>query len=161
MENKQGEIAALVDALRGTDAALGYAALKALLEKSTGDGTVAAHLPLFFAMLEEKSAYLRMRAVALIAANAKWDDGTIEKNIARLLRHVTDPKPIAARLCIESLPGLVSAKPHLAEATERALLTADFAGYSDAMRPLLEQAAQAACKAIAALNGSSAAPGSR
>lgn len=41
--------------------------------ESADSGAVAAFLDVFFAKLAHPSAYQRMRAMVLIACNAKWD----------------------------------------------------------------------------------------
>lgn len=63
------------------------------------------HMDKFIAMASSDNSYVRMRGLALIARNAKWDvDGKIDGIIDRYREHVTDEKPICARQCIKLLP---------------------------------------------------------
>lgn len=124
-------------------------AMQRLQAESVDSGAVAAFLDVFFAKLAHPSAYQRMRAMVLIACNAKWDAaGCIDEKLSQYLAHILDPKPIAARWCIQQLPKLVAAKPQLREAICSALRAADFSRYADSMRPLLQRDRETALVAI-------------
>ncbi len=126
-------------------------AMQRLQAESADSGAVVAFLDVFFAKLAHQSAYQRMRAMMLIACNAKWDAaGYIDEKLPQYLAHILDPKPIAARWCIQQLPKLAAAKPQLRERICTALQAADFSRYADSMRPLLQRDREAALAAITA-----------
>ena len=96
-------------------------------------------------MLENENSYIRTRALILIAANAKWDSGNqVDEIIDRYLAHITDPKPITARQCIQNLPEIAAHKPELAETIVYALRAADIEIYPASMQSLVYRDIQAA-----------------
>ena len=118
----------------------GYAALKELLAISRESGAVYPYMEQFIEMLGSDSSYFRTRALALIAANAKWDTNCrIDENIDAILSHITDPKPVTARQFIKDLPALAAAKPDLRRDILSALRRADTQRYPLSMRPLVER----------------------
>lgn len=133
-------IEALLELLTSRDNSQAYQALKALEEMSAESNCLYPHMDKFIAMASSGNSYVRMRGLALIARNAKWDvDGKIDGIIDRYLEHVTDEKPICARQCIKLLPLLAEAKPALAPKIVSALRDADVARYADSMRPLVQK----------------------
>ena len=56
-----------------------------------------------------------------------------------MLSHITDDKPITARQCVQAPAELGEAKPQWIPQITQALLSADFSGYKDSMRPLIER----------------------
>ncbi|MGN0764043.1 MAG: hypothetical protein ACI4MK_11670, partial [Aristaeellaceae bacterium] len=74
-------------------------------------------------------------------------DGAIGKYLACL----RDPKPITVRQCIQHMPRLVRSKPKLQQLLMDALAKADFSGYADSMRPLMEKDRRAALAEINAM----------
>lgn len=128
----------LVEGLRDRDHNRAYGCLKALLARSERDSGVYLYFSVFAEMLEDPNALVRNRAIALIAANAKWDeDNRLDEIIHRYLTHVMDPKPVTARQCIQSLPTIARYKPELKEDIVAALRRADPARYPDSMGPLV------------------------
>ena len=92
----------------------------------------------FAALLRHTNSLVRNRAIAILAANARWGDKTSYDGVmAELLPHVTDEKPITARRCIQALPEIAAAKPRLIPKIQTALESADLTGYRDSMRPLI------------------------
>lgn len=117
----------------------GYAALKELLAISQSTNELYPHMETFIEKLDSDNSYFRTRALALIAANAKWDtDHKIDENIDAILSHITDPKPITARQFIKDLPLFAKDKPDLRQDILNALHGADTLRYPLSMRPLVE-----------------------
>lgn len=134
------QIAAHVNNLRSRDANAGYASLLALEAQSRDSEAAAAYFDDFAALLAEKNGFLRARGFRLIAANAKWvAHERLLALLPGLLGRLQDPKPIVIRQCMAALPELTAGDPALVPAVREALERAVFDGYSDAMRPLLEQ----------------------
>lgn len=116
-----------------------YRALQSLKEVSDFDNVVYAHIDAFIEMMRDSNSYVRTRGLTLIACNAKWDKaGKIDGIIDEYLDHVTDDKPITARQCIQSLPKLAEAKPHLMPRIASSLRQANTSQYADSMRPLVQ-----------------------
>lgn len=92
----------------------------------------------FAALLSHKNSLVRNRAIAILAANARWgDEDSYDAVMDELLSHVTDEKPITARQCIQALPEIAAAKPRLIPKIRTALESADLTGYRDSMQPLI------------------------
>lgn len=132
------DIAEAVARLLDKDNKAAYAALRELqAESESGDGAYI-YIDSFIDMLEHKNAYIRIRGLVLTAYNARWDtEYKIDEIIDRYLRHITDPKPIAARQCIRALPLLAASKPELKPDIIRALERADISIYTESMQPLM------------------------
>ncbi len=136
---ERAEVAALVERLTRGDQE-GYIALKALLALSAQGTTVYPYMTRFADMLDSDNSYVRMRAFALLAANAQWDsDNHLDECLDALLAHLRDPKPIAVRKCIQALPEIAAAKPELREDIISALGKVEAFRYADSMRPLIEK----------------------
>ena len=94
----------------------------------------------FATLLNHPKSLVRNRAIGLLSANARWDrSGHLDRILPAYLTHITDNKPITARQCIQSLVEVGAAKPSLIPAMLAALECADFSGFRDSMRPLLER----------------------
>lgn len=118
----------------------GYAAMNALLALSRKSDVVYPHVEEFFVLLESGNSYLRVRGLLLLAANARWDtEDQITQRFGRILIHITDEKPIAARQCIQALAEIAQWKPKLRKEIAPALEAADFSSYAGSMRCLLEK----------------------
>lgn len=116
-----------------------YRALQSLQEASDLDDAVYTHIDAFIEMMRDSNSYVRTRGLTLIACNAKWDEtGRIDGIIDEYLDHVTDDKPITARQCIQSLPKLAEAKPHLIVRIAYSLRQVNISQYADSMRPLVQ-----------------------
>lgn len=114
--------------------------MRALEAESAESDAVYALFDRFAAMLTARSGFVRTRGLRLLAANARWDEGQkLDGILPEYLRHITDPKPIAARQCIAALPVITAARPDLRPAIRAALETADFSGYAESMAPLLRR----------------------
>lgn len=138
-------ISECIAALCSKDTKAGYSALKALEAESRRSATVYPYFDQFTDMLEDENSYIRTRALILIAANAKWDSGNqVDEIIDRYLAHITDPKPITARQCIQNLPEIAANKPELAETIVYALRAADIEIYPASMQSLVFTDIQAA-----------------
>ncbi|MGN1020129.1 MAG: SufBD protein [Aristaeellaceae bacterium] len=106
----------------------------------------------FVRLLDSPSSLARNRGLALIAAVARWDrSGFLDGAMGKYLACLHDPKPITVRQCIQHLPGLARGKPQLQPQLADALAQADFSGYADSMRPLLEKDRRAALEEITGL----------
>lgn len=102
MSEKAEELLELLTSRNNSQA---YQALKALEEMSAEGNCPYPHMDKFIAMTSSGNSYVRMRGLALIACNAKWDvGGKIDGIIDEYLEHATDEKPICARQCIKLLP---------------------------------------------------------
>lgn len=129
----------LIEMLWSKKTSEGYAALKGLLALSRESDEVYPYMEQLIEKLDSENSYFRTRALALIAANAKWDtEYKIDENIDRILAHITDDKPITARQFIKDLPILAEAKPELRQDILSALRRADTLRYPLSMRPLVE-----------------------
>lgn len=96
------DIPTLIAGLTNPNDKLAYQCLKQLEQESEHSPAVYPYFDLFAEMLSSDSSYVRTRGFALIAANAKWDaDYKVDEVIDKLLGHITDDKPIAARQCIK------------------------------------------------------------
>ena len=94
----------------------------------------------FAAMLRHPKSLVRNRAIAILAANARWDeDDRLDRILPEYLSHITDEKPITARQCVKALAEIGRAKPRLIPALLSALQSAELSRYKDSMRPLIEK----------------------
>ena len=94
----------------------------------------------FAPLLGHPKSLVRNRALTILAANARWDtENRFDEILPEFLSHITDEKPITARVCIQALPELAEAKPQYVPAISAALDGADLSKYKDTMRPLLEK----------------------
>ena len=122
-----------------------YQCMKKLESESAISPHVYPFFHIFVEMLSNTNSYIRVRALILIAANAKWDhDNKIDEIIDSYLKHITDEKPITARQCIKVLPSIAIYKPDLKNLIENALYKADLTKYKESMRPLVEKDIQKA-----------------
>ena len=88
--------------------------------------------------MHHKNSLVRNRAIAILAANARWDrEGKFDALLDEFLSHVTDVKPITARQCVTALPEIAEAKPELVLRIQAALEQADLSNYPDSMQPLI------------------------
>lgn len=98
------------------------------------------HFATFAALLDHPKSYVRNRALNILAANAQWDsENRFDAIFPDYLSHITDEKPITARLCIQALAQIGQAKPRYCPEILRHLRNADLSRYKDSMRPLLER----------------------
>lgn len=142
-------IQTLVDGLTNSDDKFAYRCLTQLEQESESSAAVYPYFDLFAKMLDNSKSYVRARGLLLICANAKWDvDYKIDEAIDKLLRHITDGKPITARQCIKALPLLAKHKPELQEDIVRALHSANILRYKDSMQPLVAKDIQKALAEI-------------
>ena len=134
------------------DNKVAYTALKKLQAESERSPAVYPYMDRLGEMLDSDHSYLRTRALTLLAYNARWDtDYKIDEIIDRYLKHITDPKPITARQCIQLLPMIARYKPELREDILSALHNANVAIYPGSMGPLVSKDSQ---KALAEIEGS-------
>ena len=91
-------------------------------------------------LLRHPKSLVRNRALTILASNAQWDtESRFDQLLPEYLSHITDEKPITARVCIQTLPELAQAKPQYIPAILRALEEAELSKYKDSMRPLIEK----------------------
>ena len=134
------EIFENISLLTSKNANEGCAAFNRLLAESGNGPEVFKYMEHLFSLTEDKSSFVRTRALLLIIANAKWDKRElICASREKLFSHITDEKPITARQFIQNLPKLAAQKPGLRDEIAQKLHGADFSGYKDSMRPLLEK----------------------
>ena len=124
--------------LTGKDAKDAYAFTQQIVEESRASGAWYPCFDHFTKLLRHKNSLVRNRAIAILAANARWDkEGKFDALLDEFLSHVTDVKPITARQCVVALPEVAEAKPELIPRIQAALKQADLSGYPDSMQPLI------------------------
>lgn len=107
---------------------------------SAESNSVYPYLSRFIAMMDDSNSFIRTRGLTLISCNARWDEeNKIDEVIDEYLAHITDPKPITARKCIQSLAAIAEAKPYLKSDIVAALQTANVGIYAQSMRPLVQR----------------------
>ena len=123
-------------------------AIEALCEASDAPYRYANE---FVWLMDSSNSLERNRGLALVSAVARWDrSGLVDGAVGKYLACLRDPKPITVRQCIQHMPKLVRSKPQLRQLLTEALAQADFSGYKDSMRPLLEKDRRAALEEISA-----------
>ena len=129
---------ACIARLTGKDAKDAYAFTQQITEESRASDAWYPCFDRFAELLRHKSSLVRNRAIAILAANARWDrEGKFDVLLDEFLSHVTDGKPITARQCVAALPEIAEAKPELIPRIRVALEQADLSGYPDSMQPLV------------------------
>lgn len=124
--------------LTGKDARDAYTFARQIAEESEMSDAWYSCFDCFSALLQHKNSLVRNRAIAILAANARWDrEGKFDALLDEFLSHVTDVKPITARQCAAALPKIAEAKPELIPRIRTALEQADLSGYPDSMQPLI------------------------
>lgn len=124
--------------LTGKDTKAAYALTQQIVEESRASEIWYPCFDDFAALLRHKNSLVRNRAIAILAANACWDeDGKFDALLDEFLSHVTDVKPVTARQCVAVLPEVAEAKPDLIPRIRSALEQADLSGYADSMHPLI------------------------
>jgi len=140
---------ACVARLTGKDAKDAYASTQQIVEESRASGVWYPCFDRFAELLRHKNSLVRNRAIAILAANARWDrEGKFDALLEEFLSHVTDVKPITARQCVAALPEVAEARPALVPRIRAALEQADLSGYPDSMRPLVLKDIVAALRKI-------------
>ena len=136
--------------LTGKDAKEAYALTRQIVEESRGADTWYPCFDRFAELLRHKNSLVRNRAIAILAANVRWDrEGKFNALLDEFLSHVTDIKPVTARQCIAALPEVAETKPELIPRIRAALEQADLGKYPDSMQPLVLKDITAALRIIA------------
>ena len=147
---QDAELMSEFDHLLLKDERAAHQAMLRLVERSQESDEVYGLMDELGGLLDDKSSYVRTRALTLIAHNARWDTkGKVDALLDRFLSHITDVKPITARQCVKLLPVLARSKPQLIPRIERALRGAELSQYADSMRPLIERDIADALKSMA------------
>lgn len=134
------EVSVCIARLTDKNAAAACAYATQITEQSRIQGGWYLYFDAFAALLDHKNSLVRNRAIAILAANARWDtEDKLERGLDKLLVHIVDEKPITARQCIRALPEIAAAKPELTVRIREALQCAELSGYQDSMRPLIEK----------------------
>ena len=124
--------------LTGKDAKDAYAYSQQIVAESRATNTWYPCFDRFAELLRHKNSLVRNRAIAILAANARWDrEGKFDALLDEFLSHVTDMKPITARQCVAALPEIAEAKPELIPRIRVALEQADLSKYPDSMQSLV------------------------
>ena len=147
-------IESLIEALTDKNTVRGCGAADALVAESEKSNAVYAYFPYFIKLMTDSNSYVRTRAMALIAANVRWDeeralDGAIEE----FLTHILDVKPITSRQCIKLLPGIARLRPDLLPEIRESLTKANPYCYAESMRPLVEKDILNALKELETIAG--------
>lgn len=129
---------ACIARLTGKDAKDSYAFTQQITEESRASDAWYPCFDRFAELLRHKNSLVRNRAIAILAANARWDrEGKFDALLDEFLSHVTDAKPITARQCVAALPEIAEVKPELIPRIRATLEQADLSGYPDSMQPLV------------------------
>lgn len=129
---------ACIARLTGKDAKDAYAFTQQIVTESRVSDTWYPCFDRFAELLRHKNSLVRNRAIAILAANARWDrERKFDALLDEFLSHVTDSKPITARQCVTALPEVAEAKPELIPRIRTALEQADLSKYPDSMQPLV------------------------
>ena len=129
---------ACIARLTGKDAKDAYAFARQVAEQSRASDAWYPCFDRFAELLRHKNSLVRNRAIAILAANARWDrEGKFDALLDEFLSHVTDVKPITARQCVGALPEVAEAKPDPVPRIRAALEQTDLSGYPDSMQPLI------------------------
>ena len=129
---------ACIARLTGKNAKDAYAFMQQIVEESRASDAWYPCFDRVAELLRHKNSLVRNRAIAILAANARWDrEGKFDLLLDEFLSHVTDVKPITARQCVAALPEIAEAKPELIPHIRAALEQADLSGYPDSMQPLI------------------------
>lgn len=129
-----------IELLLNKDNNIACNAMEEIKEESKNSPQYYTAINVFIDMLNNNNSYIRNRGLILIAANAKWDiDNIIDEIIDVYLKHITDDKPITARVCINCLPELAQYKPDLKGLIIRALENADITKYAESMAGLVHK----------------------
>ena len=143
------DVDACIARLTGKDAKDAYDFTRQIAEESAASDIWYPCFDCFAALLQHKNSLVRNRAIAILAANARWDqEGKFDALLDEFLSHVTDQKPITARQCAAALPEIAEAKPELIPRIRAALEHADLSRYPDSMRPLVLKDIIAALQAM-------------
>lgn len=139
----------LIEGLSDRDQNAAYSCLLELIGISRKEKTVYEQFEQFEAMIRDKSSFVRVRGLLLIAANARWDEEKkIDRIISECLEHITDEKPTVSRQFIKALPELAAAKPKLRNQIVKALENADLSKYADTVRTLIKKDIETALSAV-------------
>ncbi len=131
-------VAQLVEGLRNKDNTYAYECLKRLMDLSAVSGEAYPFFPVFTEMLRSEHSYVRTRGVLMIAEVARWDaDNRVDEIIDEYLKHLQDPKPIAARQSIRCVRKVAEAKPDLRDDIAAALMRVNLFRYPGTMRTLI------------------------
>lgn len=115
-------------------------AFRQLMDMSLAGCQVYPFFEVFVKMMDAPNSLVRNKGLLLVASNAAWDDtGRIEAILDKYFSHLSDEKPITARQCIKGLGMIARTQPHLREKIGTALAEADFSGYPESMRSLLQR----------------------
>lgn len=129
---------ACISRLTGKDAKDAYAFAQQITAESRASDAWYPCFDRFAELLRHKNSLVRNRAIAILAANARWDrGGKFDALLNEFLSHVTDVKPITARQCVAAIPEIAEAEPELIPRIRAALEQADLSGYPDSMQPLV------------------------
>lgn len=124
--------------LTGKDAKDAYAFTQQIVTESMASDIWYPCFDRFSELLRHKNSLVRNRAIAILAANARWDrEGKFDALLDEFLSHITDVKPITARQCVAALPEVAKAKPELVPRIRAALEQADLSRYPGSMQPLV------------------------
>ena len=129
---------ACISRLTGKDARSAYTVTQRIAAESQASDAWCSCFDRFAELLRHKNSLVRNRAIAILAANARWDrEGKFDVLLGEFLSHVTDAKPITARQCVAALLEIAEEKPELIPRIRAALEQADLSRYSDSMQPLV------------------------
>ena len=129
---------ACITRLTGKDAKDAYAFTQQIVAESRASDVWYPCFDRFSELLQHKNSLIRNRAIAILAANARWDrERKFDVLLDEFLSHITDVKPITARQCAAALPEIAEAKPELIPRIRAALEQADLSSYPDSMQSLI------------------------
>ena len=130
----------IIAKLTAKDDKYAYAIADKIISESQDTDKWYEFFDAFASLLNHPKSLVRNRVLYILSANAQWDnENRFDAIISDYLSHVTDDKPITARLCIKALAQVGVAKPQYIPRILLCLHDADLSKYKDSMRPLIEK----------------------
>lgn len=127
-----------IHALYEKDTKEAYAILRELEDLSEQENILYPYLDEFISMLESEKYVIRVRGFRLLCMQAKWDtNNRINEAAEDILVAVQDEKPTAVRQAIQYLGYMVLYKAELVNRIKETVLSIDYSGFKDTMRPLI------------------------
>ncbi len=115
-----------------------YQALLFLEEQTLISNAVYVYFDDFLQLLQNEHTYVKMRAIRLVAKNARWDiEHKLENNIESYISLLQDSKPAVVREVIRNMKEIVPYKPQLLPILEEAFLTIPLQNYKESMASLI------------------------
>ena len=117
-----------------------YEYAKSISVESSKSDKYLKMIPVFAAMLEDESSYIRTRGFMLICSQARWADRDQIKDIYdRMSTLLYDSKPTVVRQCLKALQEVVLFRPELSKTIKKSINKIDINSYKDSMSSLIQK----------------------